>query len=149
MSNESFRKFGPKSADHPSIGVFCPGCQQPFKAGDYTTLVAIGPGDDPDARRHARKGRAFNAIAVEAHWDCVTGGADPKDIAPGIEDSAPPTEEELNLRWERTLEEVVHLLTGIHLGARIVKHSKIEAGAKHLALEVQKLIDEFKGETGQ
>lgn len=67
------RRFGPKKADHPSVGEPCPACKQPFAVGDYTTLVVLGPGGDEEARERAREGRVYNAIAVEAHWACVTG----------------------------------------------------------------------------
>lgn len=67
MSN---RKFGPKPADHPSVGELCPACQKPFVAGDFTTLIALGPGDDPEAQERARQGRPYNAVAVEVHWKC-------------------------------------------------------------------------------
>lgn len=45
----------------------------PTTPNDRTTLVAIGPGTDPEARERCRKGLAFNSVAVEAHWACVTG----------------------------------------------------------------------------
>lgn len=45
------RKFGPKPKDHPSIGKPCPVCHRVFKEGDYTTLIPVGPGDDPEARK--------------------------------------------------------------------------------------------------
>lgn len=67
------RKFGPKAADHPSIGVKCSACDLPFRAGDYTTLIAIGPGDDKAAQAAARAGKEYNAIAIEVHWSCATG----------------------------------------------------------------------------
>jgi hypothetical protein len=67
------RKFGPMTADHPSIGQTCPGCSQPIAAGDYTTLVVVGPGDDPEERERKRNGRFYNAVCVIAHWGCVTG----------------------------------------------------------------------------
>ena len=35
------RRFGPKSAGHPSIGEPCPACKIIFKEGDYTTLIAL------------------------------------------------------------------------------------------------------------
>ena len=70
------RKFGPKRADHPSVGEKCPGCNQSFKEGDFTTLVVIGPGDDPEAQRKHREGGWYNALAIEAHWACVTGEVD-------------------------------------------------------------------------
>ena len=67
------RKFGPKSADHFSVGKPCPACHEPFKAGDFTTLISLGPGDDPEERQKAREGRAHNAVATEVHWVCATG----------------------------------------------------------------------------
>lgn len=39
-------------------------------AGDYTTLVTLGPGDDAEARERRDAGRPYNAIASEIHWDC-------------------------------------------------------------------------------
>ncbi len=70
------RKFGPKPAGHPSVGQVCPGCKVSFKEGDHTALVVIGPGADEDARRRCREGRPYNAVAVEAHYACVTGHDD-------------------------------------------------------------------------
>ena len=64
------RKFGPKTIDHPSIGKLCPACQKPFKVGDFTTLVCLGPGDNIEAQMQAKEGRPYNAVAVEIHWDC-------------------------------------------------------------------------------
>jgi hypothetical protein len=74
-----FRKFGPKSADHPGVGRECPACHVPLTAGCFTTLVLIGPGDDPEARQRCRAGRSFNAVGIEAHWSCVTGLGDDED----------------------------------------------------------------------
>lgn len=67
------RKFGPKTSDHPSIGTECPACDEPFVAGDYTTLIALGPGNDTEAREKARNGGFYNAVAVEVHYACATG----------------------------------------------------------------------------
>ena len=67
------RKFGPKTKDHPSVGELCPACKKPFAEGDYTTLIAYGPGDNPEEQRKAREGRAYNAIAAEVHYDCSGG----------------------------------------------------------------------------
>lgn len=64
------RKFGPKSANHPSVGEQCPACHRKFEVGEYTTLVAFGPGDDPEEQAKAKAGRAYNAVAAEIHWDC-------------------------------------------------------------------------------
>lgn len=65
------RVFGPKKADHPSVGEPCPACRKPFEAGDYTALVMLGPGDDLEEREKARQGRPYNAVAVECHADRV------------------------------------------------------------------------------
>ena len=70
---EDLRKFGPKAGDHPGVGRECPACHVPFAVGDYTTLVVLGPGGDPDARERAAAGRAYTAVAVEVHWACATG----------------------------------------------------------------------------
>jgi hypothetical protein len=43
--------------------------------GDVPALVEIGPGDDPDERRKAHEGRAYNAVAIIAHEQCVHGCA--------------------------------------------------------------------------
>lgn len=65
----TLRKFGPKPDDHPSIGKPCTTCKQPFKAGDYTTLIALGPGDDLEAQDTAASGGFYNAIAVEVRLE--------------------------------------------------------------------------------
>lgn len=73
LGNENLRKFGPTAADHPSVGHICPACRRAFAAGDFTTLVTLGPGDDPEAQARAVAGRPYNAVAAELHWSCVTG----------------------------------------------------------------------------
>jgi hypothetical protein len=73
VSRDQLRKFGPKTADHPSVGWDCPACHKPFAPGDYTMLVALGPGDDPEAQEKCRDGRFYNAVALEVHWACATG----------------------------------------------------------------------------
>ncbi|HEC66774.1 MAG TPA: hypothetical protein ENI23_15980 [bacterium] len=65
------RMFGPKQKDHPSVNDLCQGCGKPFKVGDYTTLITIGPGDDPEEQQKAREGRPYNAVAIEVHFDCA------------------------------------------------------------------------------
>ena len=70
---EDLRKFGPKTKDHPSVGKECPACHIPFREGDYTTLIPLGPGDDKEAQMRCRAGRPYNAIAVEIHYTCATG----------------------------------------------------------------------------
>lgn len=63
-------KYGPRT--YPSDEL-CPGCKKPFQVGDYTTIVVIGPGDDPEQQAKAAAGRPYNAVAIEAHYSCVTG----------------------------------------------------------------------------
>lgn len=70
---DNLNKFGPKTSSHPSIGKECPACHTPFKEGDYTTLISLGPGKDPEAQERCRQGRPYNAIAVEVHYSCATG----------------------------------------------------------------------------
>ena len=70
------RKFGPRPSDDDegdSIRQPCAACQRRFLKGDYTTLVALGPGDDEEEQQRARLGGPYNAIAVEVHWACATG----------------------------------------------------------------------------
>lgn len=77
FSDAILPKCGPKKASHPSIGELCPVCQKPFQEGDYTTFVPMGPGDDPENQRACREGRGYNAIALEAHYACITGESHP------------------------------------------------------------------------
>lgn len=65
--------YGPKRPDHPSVGEKCAACLLPFAAGDFTTIVALGPGIDEESRQAAREGRVYNAVAQEIHWACATG----------------------------------------------------------------------------
>lgn len=69
------RLMGPLKADHPAVrdDQTCAGCDLCFCEGEYVTLVAIGPGDDPEARERAREGRPYDAVSVIAHYSCVTG----------------------------------------------------------------------------
>lgn len=69
------QKMGPLAGDHSLVrnGKPCPACDQPFKAGEYCTLIALGPGDDPEARARAAAGRPYNAVAVPVHWECAVG----------------------------------------------------------------------------
>ena len=67
------RRFGPRPPDDRPNRPPCPACHKPFTAGDYTTIIALGPGDDPKERRKAREGRAYNAVGIVVHWACATG----------------------------------------------------------------------------
>lgn len=64
-------KYGPKKADHPSIGKECKACHEEFKIGDITTLVTLGPGKDPEERAKSEAGKPYNAVAIEIHYDCA------------------------------------------------------------------------------
>lgn len=63
------RRFRPLPEDHPSVGEVCPVCEEPFKAGDETTLVATTPASMEDAEK-ARQGKAYNSQAAVVHWIC-------------------------------------------------------------------------------
>jgi len=62
--------------DGPWKVKLCPGCDEHFKAGQYVTLVPIGPGADVEERIKAHEGRPYDAVSVPAHWACVTGESD-------------------------------------------------------------------------
>jgi hypothetical protein len=66
-------KMGPKGITHPTCGTRCPACGEPMAAGQYTTLIPLGPGADPEERLKARQRKVYNAVAVELHWGCATG----------------------------------------------------------------------------
>lgn len=68
-----FGAFGPKTEDHPTVGMQCPACNVPFQVGVFTTLIALGPGTSEEARERARESRWFNAVAIEVHFACATG----------------------------------------------------------------------------
>jgi len=70
---EEVRKFGPKTADHWSVGKNCSICNKPFKAGDYTALVPVEAGFASfDDAAKAIQGRPYNIEAEEVHYDCAT-----------------------------------------------------------------------------
>lgn len=79
------RIFGPKEKDDLSIGKICPACDKPFKEGDYTTLISLGPGDDPEAQERCRTGRPYNAVAQEVHYVCATGQEATRNLVEIIE----------------------------------------------------------------
>ena len=67
------KKYGPKTADNHSVGHECPACHKEFIAGDYTTVIALGPGDDEEEKQKARDGEDYISTAIEIHWACATG----------------------------------------------------------------------------
>lgn len=80
---ERLRRMGPLSADHPLVTGEsprhreCPACARPFAAGDWVTLIMLGPGIDAEDRAACRAGRVYNAAAVPIHWACATGDEGP------------------------------------------------------------------------
>lgn len=70
---DELRMFGPKTEDHYSVGKECRACNEPFRAGDYTTLIPLGPGPSEESRTRAAAGRLYNAVAIEVHYVCATG----------------------------------------------------------------------------
>jgi hypothetical protein len=73
-----YPRFGPMTADHPGVGMKCPACFVPIEAGDFVTLIPLGPGDDPKQQEKAREGRAYNAVTALVHWTCATGQPSPQ-----------------------------------------------------------------------
>jgi hypothetical protein len=73
--SDSGKVWGPREAStgHPSELIPCPACGKLFVKGDYTMLVALGPGDSAEDREKARDGRYYSAVATECHEACVTG----------------------------------------------------------------------------
>lgn len=69
------RRFGPKPADGVH-GHECLACGKEFEEGDFTTLIPLGPGDDPEDQEKAQAGRWYNAVCVEIHWACAGGRPD-------------------------------------------------------------------------
>lgn len=67
------RVFGPRPSTDDDTYPPCPACGDWFVAGDYTTLIVLGPGDDPEYRQRCREGRVYNAVAIEVHAACATG----------------------------------------------------------------------------
>lgn len=87
-SDMSRPAFGPKAADHPTVGLPCAACTGKFEVGDYTTLIPLGPGSDEEAQMRAYAGGFFNSVAVEVHWSCATGQDVLELIDESLEDDA-------------------------------------------------------------
>ncbi len=66
-------KMGPLLTEHPLVGDKCPACHRLFQAGDWVTLIPLGPGSNPESQRKCREGQAYNAVAAPVHWSCATG----------------------------------------------------------------------------
>ena len=73
MSEE---KLGPMQTNDPMLGKMCVACQKLFQVGDYTTLIVVGPGDNPDEQLKCREGLNYRACALEVHYACATGITD-------------------------------------------------------------------------
>ena len=53
------------------IGKACAACQESFAEGDFTSLIALGPGGDLEARKARDEGRTYNAMAIGLHYECA------------------------------------------------------------------------------
>lgn len=67
------RKFNPLGSGHPLVGQECPACHKAFVEGDEVTLIALGPGDDPEQQKKAQRGAPYTAAAAPVHWKCAGG----------------------------------------------------------------------------
>lgn len=75
---ETMRAFPPLADDHPLVaGHECAACGMPFKAGERTTVVPLGPGADVEAQARARDGRWYSCLGVIAHAACAGVEEDP------------------------------------------------------------------------
>jgi len=75
-------KLGPKEFSHPTIGGTCLLCGETYKVNDYTTILPLGPGGDPESRVLCRAGQPYEGVGVEVHWTCATGLPDVEIIRP-------------------------------------------------------------------
>lgn len=65
---------GPFSAGTIGVaGRACAGCGKAVGLDDMVGYILVGPGDDSAARAAAAAGKCYPAIAVVAHWACITG----------------------------------------------------------------------------
>lgn len=71
------KPIGPKEHDSPTVDRLCVACYRVFRPGDFTTLIPLGPGDDPAEQEDARAGGFYSGVAIEVHWHCATGKAHP------------------------------------------------------------------------
>lgn len=67
------RIYGPMDEKHPDVGELCGACNVRLKIGDFTTLIALGPGASEGARERARQGKTYNAVCSHIHYACATG----------------------------------------------------------------------------
>lgn len=68
---DGIRPFTPLGDDHPVVGEVCAACMTAFLPGDVTCIVAIGPGDDEEAREKCKYGRPYNALGYIVHTECA------------------------------------------------------------------------------
>lgn len=64
--------MGPLAPDHPlvtHVQFGCDVCLQPFRTGEYVTLVPVKPASEDDARKK-EQGRPYNYEAAPIHWEC-------------------------------------------------------------------------------
>lgn len=66
---------------HPCVGTFCAACDELFEVGDRVALIALGPGDDEEARARALAGLSYSSATAIVHAAC--GNAVMPDEEPG------------------------------------------------------------------
>jgi hypothetical protein len=70
---KAIQRIGPLRFNDQTIGYMCFACLIPFKVGDYTTLVKLGPGNDPVKQECERKKLPYDAVFLQVHFACGTG----------------------------------------------------------------------------
>jgi hypothetical protein len=70
-------RMGPKPRDSATLNRKCAACHERFEVGDFTTMIPLGPGNDPDSQERAREGRYYIPVGIEVHWACHTGTPNP------------------------------------------------------------------------
>lgn len=71
MSSSKPDKRGPLKED---LFMPCRACDRLIVAGEFFSMISLGPGDDEEARERCRKGRPYDAVELVVHWECATGG---------------------------------------------------------------------------
>lgn len=48
----------------------CRACHKAIEAGDYFTLIPLGPGDNEEERARMAAGLVYTAVCASVHWGC-------------------------------------------------------------------------------
>lgn len=78
LVNTPVRFQGPTTHQHvrgPIDGTtdygICIGCDQAFEAGQYMTILPVGPGGDEESRAKAFRGGWYSCNGVPLHAECA------------------------------------------------------------------------------